>query len=127
MKDHPATLSTVQPGFHLSNIAGDLLDGTTSGRYLSFVLKIDEGALDSHFNGRIVMADGRRVELATGAYLVRVWIEDQTGGVRGVIRNEETKEKVRFQSGDRLAAFIQNSLKNSGDAPDTASLAQAKE
>jgi hypothetical protein len=94
------------------------LDGQTPGHYLSFVLRIDEGAFESQFNGQIILSDGRRVELLAGSYLVRVWLGDEGDCVRGVIRNESTKERIRFQSGDRLASFIQSSMKGIGGQAD---------
>lgn len=108
-----ATLSTVQPGIY-SFYEGVFLDGQPTGRYFSFVLRIDEITLTSQFNGQIVLADGRVVELEAGTYSVRVWMEDADGCVRGIIRNEASKERIRFQSGDRLASFIRKSLKRVG-------------
>lgn len=86
-----------------------------TGRYFSFVLRIEEGQSGSIFNGQIVLADGQKVGLAEGSYRVRVWLEPEGEIVRGMIHHEQTDQQIRFQSGDRVAEFIRACLKHQPD------------
>lgn len=79
----------------------------TSGQYTSFVLGIKEDRNgDVTFNGRVVMPDGRKIGLADGSYLVRVWIAPEAELMRGTITHERSGQQIHFQSGDPLSEFI---------------------
>jgi len=79
------------------------------GRYLTFSLRVDQTGESDAFNGQVVLADGRKIGLAAGSYIVRVWLESQSR-LRGAIIQEQTGNSIRFQSGDHVAEFIKGCL-----------------
>lgn len=91
------------------------------GRYISFVLRVNSGGEDAVFNGQIALADGRKVGLADGSYVVRVWVDPDGHRIRGAIRGEKTGRTLRFQSGDRVAEFIRGCLSHPPAAADSGS------
>ncbi len=88
----------------------DSVDPQNAGQYVSFILHIEDDHDDVEFNGKVVMADGRRVELANGSYLVRVWVDREAEMIRGTIRHEGTGRKIHFQTGDRVGEFVRTCL-----------------
>lgn len=79
---------------------------------VSFILRLERGHFDGRFNGEVVMADGRRVNLADGTYEVRAWISPGGQVTRGRITKIQTHESVHFQTGDRIAKFIDSIINN---------------
>jgi hypothetical protein len=81
-----------------------------TGRYVTFNLRVHSAGADKTFNSQVVLTDGRKVGLSDGSYIVRVWVEQNGGLVRGAITHEQTGSSIRFQSGDRVAEFIRGCL-----------------
>lgn len=85
------------------------MDSQSQGRYISFILKVKEGSeQDANFNGQVIMSDGRKIGLANGSYLVRVWLEPDDELIRGTISHEQSSQQIHFQSGDRVGEFVKN-------------------
>lgn len=84
-------------------------------QYLSFILRLERGHFDGQFNGEIVMADGRRLNMADGTYKVRAWVSADRRVTRGQITQTQTNVSVHFQTGDRIAKFI-DSIINKPDS-----------
>jgi len=86
------------------------VDSHPTGGYLSFTLYVAKGKQASAFNGRLVFADGRQVQVERGSYTVRLWVEPNGGLARGTIRHAETGQLIHFQSSGRIAEFIRRGL-----------------
>jgi len=88
------------------------LTANEEGRRVSFIIRMEKSDVEGQFRGGVQMSDGRAVTLAAGVYQVRAWMTAEGRITRGKITRAHSSETVHFQTGDRIADFINAVIEN---------------
>ena len=90
---------------------GKSLTDQDEGVTQPFLLRIlSDGMINGDFKGNVRLADGQKIRLQDGTYVVQVWTDCEGRLSRGSLRRDGSEREIHFQSGDNLAKLIQDYL-----------------